>query len=121
MSLKKIDPLFHSILDYVLVLFFWLSPSIFNFNGTVALILYLGGLLHFLITIFTISPLGLFKVISFKTHGHIEVCVSLLFLVFPWILGFSEDLKARNFCLAIGGSLFVIWLLSTYRYKTEKT
>lgn len=114
--MKIIDPLTHTILDYILVVFFWLSPTIFNYGGSVALVIYLYGLLHFILTIATLSPLGLLKFIPLKTHGWIEFGLSILLIMVPWIFNFNEDLRIRNYFISTGVCLLLLWLFTNYRY-----
>src|SRR5690606_14203465 len=121
MNLKKIDPLTHTVVDYLLVLFFWLSPSLFNFGGTVALVIYIYGFLYFLLTVATISPLGLVKFIPLSTHAWVEFGLGLALIVLPWIINFNEDLKARNYFISTGVGIICLWVFSNYKNLVKRS
>lgn len=120
MNIKVIDPVVHNVIDYFSILLLWLSPSIFNLGGVVALVLYILGFVHLFLTLCTISPLGLFKIIPFKIHGWIELTVGVILLILPWILRYSENILGTSISVIYGLSLIIFWSLSSYKYLVKK-
>jgi hypothetical protein len=90
---------------------------VFDFHGTPATIVYWLAGIHLLMTGCTDFPLGFFKFIPFKVHGAIESLAGILFIVAPWVFGFSTDLTARNFFLAMGIIIFVVVALTDYSQR----
>lgn len=117
--MRVIEPVVHNVIDYVLILSLWLSPSLFAFSGTVTIVFYSAGFLHLFNTFCTISPLGLFKIIPFKIHGWVELGLGVLLILLPWILGFSAEVLGRNFSVIFGFCFVIFWSLSVYRYYSR--
>lgn len=105
----------HGILDYATVLVFALAPSIVGFGGLPATICYLLAAVHLLLTLVTAFPLGAAAWVPPSVHGAIELVVSIVLVALPWILGFAAERGARWFYVAIGGVIFVVWLVTRYR------
>jgi hypothetical protein len=105
----------HGIIDYLMVIILAIAPSVAGFNGRQATICYALAVLHFLLTVVTRFPLGVVKVLSFTLHGSVEFVVGLLVILLPWLAGFSAGLNSRNFFVAIGVLILVIWAMTDYR------
>jgi hypothetical protein len=105
----------HGVIDYLLVIILAIAPSVAGFNGRQATICYALAVLHFLLTVVTRFPLGAIKVLSFTLHGSVEFVVGLLVIMLPWLVGFSAGLNSRNFFVAIGVLILVIWAMTDYR------
>jgi hypothetical protein len=104
----------HGIIDYAVVLFLWLSPSIFELSNYVSMLTYGLGCVHLALTAFTNFKYGLVKLIPFRSHGWIELVVSIVLIGSPWILGFSEVSVDRIFYVGFGAAVFVTWLFTDY-------
>jgi hypothetical protein len=115
MAMKIFSPRVHGYLDYFVVIAFLFAPMLFNFSGIPAKISYAIAGVHLLVTISTDFPLGLIKVISFKLHSTIEFIVPFILIVLPWLLGFASISSARNFYLAAGITIFIVWLITDYK------
>ncbi len=113
--MRVIHSRLHGVIDYLLVLFLFLAPSLFEMVPMVATLTYIIGGIHLLLTIFTNFPVGLLKVVPFRLHGLIEIAVGILILFLPWIFGFSTMPVESNFYLALGGSVLLVWILTDYR------
>lgn len=120
MNIKVIDPVVHNIIDYFSILLLWLSPSIFGLSGVVTIVLYILGFIHLFITVCTISPLGLFKVIPFKIHGWIELSAGIILMALPWILQYSDNILGTVISLIYSFSLIILWFLSNYNFMAKK-
>lgn len=120
--LHSIGPVTHGILDYASVIFLAIAPRVTGtgFNGKQATICYVLAAVHLLLTLVTRFPLGVVKLLGFPLHGAIELVVSLLLIILPWLAGFSRGVLSTRFFVAFGLLLFVIWLLTDYRGRRAK-
>jgi hypothetical protein len=112
--MKVLTPRTHGVLDYVTVIAFLLAPTILNLSGLPATISYLLAVVHLVLTLITAFPLGLIKAIPFRIHGMIELAVSILLVLLPWLLGFASVPAARNFYIVAGIVVFIVWLITDY-------
>lgn len=113
--MKVLNGMMHGVIDYAAVLILALGPTVSGFAGPQAKICYVLAFVHLLLTLCTKFPLGLLKAVPFPTHGAIELIVSILMFVLPWIAGFSAGVNSRNFFLFMGLIIFVVWLVTDYR------
>lgn len=113
--MKVLNGMMHGLIDYASVLIFALGPTVSGFTGPQAKICYVLAFVHLLLTLATKFPLGVLKAVPFPTHGAIELLVSILLVVLPWIAGFSAGVNSRNFFLFMGLIIFVVWLVTDYR------
>jgi hypothetical protein len=106
----------HGVIDYLMVIFLAIGPSVVGFtNHRLAMICYGLAVVHFLLTIITRFPLGVLKTLPFWLHGSIEIVVAVLLVILPWLAHFSAGVLSRNFFIAIGVLIGVIFLLTDYR------
>ena len=112
--MKVLTPRTHGVLDYVTVIAFLLAPTILNLSGLPATISYLLAVVHLVLTLITAFPLGLIKAIPFKIHGMIELAVSIFLVLLPWLFSFASVPAARNFYVAAGIVVFIVWLITDY-------
>jgi len=113
--MKFLNPKSHGAIDYVVVIFLWISPSVFGLSDFVSMITYVLGGIHLVLTLFTNFQYGLIKIIPFSLHGWIELAVSLILVAAPWLLGFSENAVDRIFYIGFGIAVFATWLVTDYR------
>lgn len=116
--MKVINAKTHGIIDYLVVLFLWASPTLFGLPETAALFSYILGGIHLGLTILTDFQFGLVKVIPLKIHGLIELIVSIALVGIAFYFGSVEGELARNFYLGFGIAVFLTWLLTDYRRVT---
>lgn len=105
----------HGLIDYATVIFFAAGPSVAGFNGRQATICYALAVVHLLLTLVTRFPLGAVKVVGFPIHGAIELLVGLLLIVLPWLANFSAGVHSRDFFVAIGVLILLVWGITDYR------
>ncbi len=110
----KLNSKIHGAVDYGVVLFLLLSPSIFELPDITSKFTYAVAAIHFFLTITTNFEFGVFKIIPFKIHGIIELIVSLALVGAAFYLGNLEGDLARNFYLAFALAVFLTWLLTNY-------
>jgi len=104
----------HGVLDYVTVVIFALSPSLFALSETGTTIAYTLAVVHLLMTLLTAFSLGLIKVIPFQYHGYVELVVGLVLAVGPWLVSFLSHTDQLYFSV-MGGVILLVWLLTTYK------
>lgn len=110
----------HGILDYIVVLFLWLSPSLFGLEGFTATFTYALGGVHLLLTILTKYSAGIIKIIPYSVHGIIEFLVAVGLAAFAYFyLAEHEGELARNYYYGFSGAVFLTWLLSKYKTKAS--
>ncbi len=112
--MKILTPRTHGILDYLTVIAFLLAPTLFGLSGLPATISYLLAAVHLVLTLITAFPLGLVKAVPFKLHGVVELVVAILLVLLSWLLGFASVPTARNFYVAAGIVVFIVWLITDY-------
>ncbi len=110
-----LSPRVHGFIDYAGILLLFLAPTLFRFSGLPATILYVVAVLYLAMVLLTAYPLGVAKVIPFTMHGYVEAALALLFIVAPFILGFSDVAAARNFYIIGGIALGGVFLLTNYQ------
>ena len=111
----KLNSSIHGAVDYGVVLFLFLSPTVFVLPEITSKFTYALGVIHLILTITTNFELGLFKIIPFKIHGIIELIVSLALVAVAFYLGNLEGDLARNFYLSFAIAVFVTWLITDYK------
>ena len=105
----------HGVIDYLMVIFLAIGPGVAGFHGRQATMCYLLAAVHFLMTVITRFPLGVLKTLPFALHGAIEIVVAVLLIILPWLANFSAGVLSRNFFVAIGVLIGLIFLLTDYR------
>lgn len=112
--MKILTSKIHGYLDYGVVILFLVAPTLLGLSGVPAIIAYTLAVVHLLVTLITV-PLGVMQVLPLQFHGVIELIVSLTLIALPWILGFASNQSARNFYVAVGVLIFVVWLVTDYK------
>lgn len=113
--MKIINSKVHGIIDYLVVIFLFASPTLFNLPETTALFTYVLGGIHLTLTILTNFEFGLIKIIPFPVHGWIELLVSFLLVGVAFYLGGLEGDLAKNFYIGFAIAVFLTWLLTSYK------
>lgn len=116
----KLNSRTHGAIDYLVVLFLLLSPTLFGMNEITATFTYVLAVIHLLLTITTKFEFGLIKIIPFKIHGIIELIVAIALIAVAFYLGNLEGETSRNFYLAFGVVVFITWLITDYKSSTVK-
>lgn len=119
--MKILSPRIYGYLDYAVVVWFLAAPTLFGLTGIAANISYALAIIHLGLTVLTAFPLGVIKVIPLQSHGVIEFVVSFALIVLPWVLEFASVASARNFYIASGIGIFIVWLITRYQNAGVKT
>jgi hypothetical protein len=117
----KISSKIHGIIDYLVVIFLLISPTIFNLSEVTALYTYMLAGLHLALTVCTNYEYGLVRFIPLKIHGYIEAFVSIILVAFAFYLESVDGIASRNFYFGLAVTVFLIWILSDYTNKPKGT
>ena len=118
--MNVLSPRIHGVLDYVIVVFFLLAPTLFDLPYGPSTLAYVLAVAYLTMTVLTDFPLGMVEVISFGVHGVVELVFAIALVVLPWIL--SDMFRdAQGFYTAVGVVLFLLWLSSDYSATPAST
>jgi hypothetical protein len=109
----------HGCIDYLVVAFLWVSPSLFGLPEMTSVFTYVLGAIHLILTMTTKFELGVIRIIPLKIHGMIELIVSILLVGVAFYLGRTEGALARNFYLSFAAAVFITWAVSDYRSSVQ--
>src|SRR5688500_18616354 len=89
---KVIDARGHALIDYLTAAgFFALGYAMLGRHSRAAGFAALNGLCVLTLSVLTDYPGGLFRTVSFKTHGTIDMMLAAMCAAGPGILGFAGD------------------------------
>jgi hypothetical protein len=111
----KINSKIHGVIDYGVVAFLLLSPTLFGLAKMTSKFTYALAIIHLILTVTTQFELGVIKIITFKIHGLIDLVVSLALVGVAFYLGRIQGDLSRNFYLGFAGAVFFTWLLTDYK------
>ncbi|WP_442794285.1 hypothetical protein [Pelobium manganitolerans] len=117
----KINSKTHAILDYLLVLFVWLAPSLLGLPHVAASLSYGLGAIHLALTVCTHYEYGLIRFIHLKVHGGVELALAIILIPIAFYLNTIEGEFARNYFFGLTIVILLMWLLSDYTNKPEST
>ena len=109
----------HCLFDVYLICLLALAPILFGFTTGPQRVIWVLCAAHFLVTILSDTPIALIRIIPFPVHGMIELLVAILCPFAPAVFGFWDEPNARHFLFGLGFGLFVLWLLTDYKMKTQ--
>lgn len=114
----KLSSKLHGAIDYVVVIFLWLSPTLFGLPAVTSLFTYILGGVHLVLTMSTNFEFGVIKIVPLKVHGIIELLVSVLLIVVAFVLGNLEGSLSRNYYIGFALAVFLTWLVTDYKSVT---
>ena len=115
--MKLLNSKTHSAIDYLVVVFLWLSPRLFNLSYPISTMTYLLGAVHLALTVFTNFHFGLIKIIPVRWHGWVELVVAIVLIPSPlWLGGYvmSENLIDKYFFSGFGVAVLITWAVTDY-------
>lgn len=112
--MRFLRPTLHGIIDYIVVAFLLLAPSIIDLTPFVSGLTYVIAGVHLLLTVLTNFPMGIVKLIPLRVHGYVELVVSFVLMSAPWTLGFAEFAADRIFYLCFGAAVLATWAVTRY-------
>ncbi|MEJ7684135.1 MAG: SPW repeat protein [Segetibacter sp.] len=109
--MKIISTKTHGVLDYLVGFILIVSPWLLDFanGGSQMWIPIILGLSAVLYSIITNYELGIFKIISFKTHLIIDALSGILLASSPWIFGFADDVYMPHLLFGLLEIIVVIF------------
>ena len=112
--MRFIDPKIHGIIDYLVVVFMFASPTLFNMQGSLSTFTYALAAVLLFMTLLTEYSVGLFKVIPFALHGFIEliVGVTVIVLAYTW---FKDDATGKLYYIVFGTFTMLTWLVTNFK------
>src|SRR5689334_20054104 len=101
---QPITPRAHGVIDYLSSATFAAAPSLLGFRSRAATTLARSlGASYTGMSLGTAYPLGAVKKIPFPAHVAADAVLGVAFAAAPWLFGFADDRRARNFFLAMAG------------------
>jgi len=95
---RSIDPAQHAMLDYgVAATFFALGMRYRGRNAAASALAFINGGMVLATSLMTDYPGGLWRTISFKTHGTLDMVQAALAGFGPVLFGFANRPEARTF------------------------
>ena len=95
---KVIDPATHAVLDYLTAgAFIAMGFGLMNRNRRAAGLAFANGMAVLGLSLMTDYPGGVFRTISFKTHGAVDVMQAGMTALGPALLGFAGKPEAQMF------------------------
>ena len=92
MQLRFVTKTIHAYLDYPVALSLIALPFLLQLGGSHPLALWLSvgtGIAAFILTLLTDHQLGVLRVIPYSVHLGVDFVVGVVFLIAPFVLGFS--------------------------------
>ena len=101
--MKIIDSKLHGVLDYLVSLILIISPWIVGFanGGAEMWVPVILGTSSIIYSLFTKYELGVFKILSFKTHLTFDALSGILLASSPWVFGFANDIYIPHLIFGI--------------------
>jgi hypothetical protein len=109
----------HGWLDELVAILYVLGIYVLHLHGLALGVAIGAAIVHFSLARFTRYPQGTWGVISFRTHGFIELAEGLTVLAALWLVGGDAPLTTRAFLAIMGTSQLVAFSFSDYRWPVE--
>lgn len=112
MGLRFVTKSIHAYLDYPVALALMAMPFILNLGAVHPMAFWLSfvtGIAAFGLTLLTDHHLGVFRVLPYSLHLTVDLLVGIVFVVAPFIFGFS-GLEAAFYWINGGAVLTVVSL-----------
>ncbi|CAN5519029.1 hypothetical protein BH10BAC4_BH10BAC4_20150 [soil metagenome] len=101
--MKILNSKVHGIIDYIVVIFLWLSPTLFGLTSPISTLVYALGGVHLLLTVLTDFPYGVVKVVPLKLHGWVELLVAIRAIVISTLSSLICYIRKCNGFIFLGG------------------
>ncbi|AMR27630.1 hypothetical protein A0257_11340 [Hymenobacter psoromatis] len=118
--MKVLSPPAQGALAFLLIAFLAMAPTALNLSGPYALACYLLAGAYLVLTLLTDFPMGVVRLLSYRTYGRLEIINSLAFMGAPFLFGFAaSNPTARTFFMGFGAALLVLWVLTDWSGKVH--
>ena len=111
--MRFISPKIHGIIDILVIIFLFGSPTFFGFIGVLATFTYILGIVHLLLALLTDYSIGVVKVIPFPVQGIIEFVVGVALIALAYTV-FSGDPVGKLYYVIFGTVILLTWLCTDY-------
>lgn len=98
---KPINGRLHGMMDYATVAATAAAPRALGFPSTAENVAYGLAAGYLGLSLLTDYPLSAKRMVPFKGHGAAEVAIGMALPFLPWVLGFAQDRRARDFFLGL--------------------
>jgi hypothetical protein len=112
---KPISPRMHGNLDYSTVAAVAAAPTLLGFSGRAARSAYAlaGG--YLVLSALTDYPPAVRRTVPLQVHRATDSLMGAATPALPWLLGFADNRKARNFFLGLTAVTVAVTLLTDWR------
>ena len=111
---KPISPTTHGIIDYSTVAATAVAPKLLNLPGRAAGAAYgIAGAIAGLAAMTDFKP-SLKRAVPLRGHELADLGMGMLLPAVPWMLGFAEDKRARNFFLGLTAATMAVTMLTDW-------
>ncbi len=116
---KPISPTMHGVLDYSTIATTFAAPKLLGFptNAARAASALAGGYLA--LSALTDYPPAVKRTVPLKARGITDAAMGMVIPALPWMLGFANDKRARNFFLALTGITMAVTALTDWTDDDE--
>lgn len=111
--MKLISPKLHGIIDYILIIFLFLSPITFNMVTDTGAQIYTLAVVQLVLTVATNYSFGIFRAIPLKLHGIIELLISVGMVIASFTI-LQYDERSRGFYAGVGIFWFIVVVFTSY-------
>ncbi|MCO5935554.1 hypothetical protein NAF17_08380 [Mucilaginibacter sp. RB4R14] len=116
--MKLISPKLHGLIDYVLIIFLFASPTLFAMPKDVATYTYLLATGQLVLTVITDYSYGMFRMVSLRVHQFIELVISIGMIVAAFTL-FRYDERSQPYYAALGIFWLIVAIFTDYSKKGD--
>lgn len=109
---RSIGAVSHGILDYAFALILAIGPSVAGFASRQAVWCYM-----FAAVLFILAILTQVRFVRLAVHAAVELLLAVLLILMPWLANFSAGVNSRNFYVAVGLLMILLWALTDFRGK----
>lgn len=117
---KPISPTMHGALDYSTIAATAAAPHLLNFpkEATWAAYALAGGYLA--LSAFTDYPPAVKRAVPLKAHAAADAVMGFAVPALPWLLGFGDNKKARNFFLGLTAVTLAVTVLTDWSPRKSR-
>ena len=116
--MKLISPKLHGIIDYILIIFLYTSPTFLAMQKDVATYVYLLATAQLILTVITDYSFGMFRMVPLKLHRFIELAISLGMMVAAFTL-FQYDERTKPYFAGLGIFWLIVIIFTDYSKKRD--
>jgi hypothetical protein len=105
----------HGIIDYLLIVFVFASPTLFKMEGLLGTITYTLAAVHLLVTVLTNFEPGLIKVIPFRIHGLLEIVITITLAVLSFWFYNNGTNFGFYYYMVLAIAIMIVFILTDFK------